>query len=146
MNRIIMSESQEWDLPLVKERHVATFGIASDPLTHFVVVLAVVVHDVGHPGVPNSELVSSEHELATTYGSQSETERHSTNIAMKTLKNYPDLEEQIYSTPHECERFRQLLSNSVLATDIAGSDSARRWSKAFGGTVFLSLKMTKVLW
>ena len=152
LNRIIMSESEEWNLPSAAERHAATFGIASDPLTHFVVVLAAMVHDAGHPGVPNSQLVSSEHELATAYGSQSVAERHSTHIAMKTLENYPDLEEQIYSTPHERERFHQLLSHSVLATDIMGADSARRWSEVFGATVFeddkgslLNLKASLVL-
>ena len=130
-----MSESEDWDLSLAAERHSETFGIASDPLTHFAVVLASLVHDAGHPGIPNSELVATEHELAKRYGSQSIAEMHSIHLAMKSLEKYPDLEAQVYSTPHERKRFHRLLRHSVLATDIMGGEFSRRWSKAFGDTV-----------
>eukprot|EP00980_Cylindrotheca_fusiformis_P025515 scaffold13958_cov118-Cylindrotheca_fusiformis.AAC.1 len=32
------------------------YGITSDPLTQFAVVFSAVIHDVDHPGVPNTQL------------------------------------------------------------------------------------------
>jgi Adenylate and Guanylate cyclase catalytic domain/3'5'-cyclic nucleotide phosphodiesterase len=37
--------------------HDHTYGITSDPLTHFACVFSALIHDVDHPGVPNAQLV-----------------------------------------------------------------------------------------
>jgi hypothetical protein len=118
-----------------EEHHAATFGIASDPLMHFVIVLSALVHDVGHPGLTNDELVTSNHTLSREYGLRSIAELHSIHLALKTLDKYPELQRHIYNTPQECARFHELLRRSVLATDIMDSDSAWRWSKGFGANV-----------
>jgi hypothetical protein len=35
-------------------------GITSDPLTQFAVVVSAIIHDAGHYGVPNSQLVGDQ--------------------------------------------------------------------------------------
>lgn len=131
LNRIVAA-GEGWDTELAEKRHTDTYGIATDPLTHFVVVLAALIHDVGHPGVPNSQLVSDNHTLCRMYGDKSVAERHSIHIALEVLQKYPELQECIYTTPAEHDRFHQLLHHSVLATDIMDSDSSHLWSIAFG--------------
>ena len=34
-----------------------TYGITADPLTQFACVFSALIHDLDHPGVPNSQLV-----------------------------------------------------------------------------------------
>ena len=38
-----------------------------DPLARFTLVLAAIVHDVDHPGVPNSQLNKEQHDMAMAY-------------------------------------------------------------------------------
>jgi hypothetical protein len=45
--------------------HDHTYGITSDPLTQFAVVLSALVHDVDHGGVPNFLLVKENEALAS---------------------------------------------------------------------------------
>jgi hypothetical protein len=51
--------------------HESTFGITSDPLTQLAVVMTALVHDVDHPGVPNSVLVKEKSPLALQYDGKS---------------------------------------------------------------------------
>ena len=41
---------------MAQSLHDHTYGITSDPLTRFTVVLAGLLHDVDHPGKPNCAL------------------------------------------------------------------------------------------
>jgi hypothetical protein len=76
------------------------------------------VHDVDHTGVPNSQLINEHASIAVVYNKKSVAEQ---NV--------------IYSTSEEFRRFRQLLINAVMATDIMDKDlnAARkaRWNVAF---------------
>ena len=117
--------------------HFSTFGISSDPLTQLAVVFAALVHDVGHTGVSNSQLVNEKAEIAIKYDNKSVAEKHSLEIALRILDqpNFTDLQEAIHATTEEKTRFRQLLINAVMATDIVDMElqmlRKERWSLAF---------------
>ena len=55
--------------------HDHTYGITSDPLTQFALLLSALVHDVDHTGLPNSQLVKEQTPLATTYNNRSVAEQ-----------------------------------------------------------------------
>lgn len=115
-----------------------TYGITSDPLTQFAVLLSALIHDVDHPGVPNGQLTKEGSELATVYHNQSVAELNSLDLAWNLLMSdrYEALRGAIYKTESELIRFRQLMVNIVLATDIMDKDLGalrkERWNKAFG--------------
>jgi class 3 adenylate cyclase len=117
--------------------HDHTYGITSDPLTQFAVVLSALVHDVDHRGVPNFLLVKENEALASVYHNKSVAEQNSIDLAWNTLlaPEFDALRACIYSDLSELRRFRQTLVNSVIATDIFDKDlsTARkaRWIKAF---------------
>jgi class 3 adenylate cyclase len=122
---------------LSKEIHESTFGISSDPLLQFAVVFSALIHDVDHTGLPNRQLVQSNDPLAIKYQNKSVAEQHSVRLAWKILMEdqNADFRRCIYHTEEEHERFRQLVINAVIATDIADKElqawRKRRWEKAF---------------
>ena len=140
MKRILaseeMKEKSDEDITL-KHLHDHTFGIATDPLCQFAVVFAALVHDVGHPGVPNARLAIEEPATADRYENRSIAEQRSLDVAfdLLNLPNFQNLRSCIYATENECKRFRQLVVNSILATDIADKDMKllrdNRWNTAF---------------
>jgi hypothetical protein len=93
---------------------------------------------VDHPGVPNATLVKEEDEIAITYSNKSVAEQHSIFLAWDLLMedSFKELRGCIYTTQAELDRFRALLVNAVMATDIADKDLSalrrRRWEKVFG--------------
>jgi len=119
------------------EQHDFTYGITSDPLTQFGVVLSALIHDLDHSGVPNAILVNEGTELASKYNNKSVAEQNSVDLAWGMLMSnrYKDLRQCIYTTQAELERFRSIVINVVLATDIAdkdlGAGRKARWDKAF---------------
>lgn len=120
-----------------KDLHDHTFGITSDPLTQFGVVLAALIHDVDHTGVPNSQLIDEQASIASYYKQKSIAEQNSLDIAWDVLMqgSFESLRRVIYTTGDEFRRFRQLLVNTVMATDIMDKNlnAARkiRWNLAF---------------
>jgi len=120
--------------------HDHTYGITSDPLTQFALVFSALIHDVDHTGVPNATLVKENSTLATIYRNQSVAEQNSIDMAMDLLTKggFGDLQACIYSTEAEFERFRQLVIQTVLATDIADKELKllrnARWETAFAET------------
>jgi class 3 adenylate cyclase len=120
--------------------HDHTYGITSDPLTQFACVFSALIHDVDHTGVPNSQLVNEKAKLAAHYKGKSVAEQNSVDLAWDLLmdEEYSDLRAAIYKTESEKKRFRQLVVNSVMATDIMDKDLKTlrnaRWEKAFSGT------------
>ena len=117
--------------------HDHTYGITSDPLTQFAVVLSGLIHDVDHVGVPNFVLANENKYLAEKYEGKSIAEQNSVDLAWTTLMEprFDALRSTIYGSADELRRFRQLLVNTVMATDIFDKElsAARkeRWAKAF---------------
>ncbi|CAB9500129.1 Receptor-type guanylate cyclase gcy [Seminavis robusta] len=121
---------------MAAELHDHTYGITSDPLTQFACALAALIHDVDHRGVPNGRLVEEEPRLGELY-EQSVAEQNSVDLAWLKLMSdeYQDLRACIYSNEAEMKRFRQVVVNTVLATDIFDKKLKAlrnaRWDKAF---------------
>jgi 3'5'-cyclic nucleotide phosphodiesterase len=134
------SESCHDAMDIASSLHDHTYGITSDPLTQFSCVLSALIHDVDHPGVPNAQLVKEGHELASQYNKKSPAEQHSVDLAWDLLMEdqYTELRSTIYQTDAELVRFRQLVVNSVMATDIADGELKAlrnlRWDRAFSST------------
>jgi 3'5'-cyclic nucleotide phosphodiesterase len=111
----------------------------SDPLTHFTCVLSALVHDIGHPGVPNSQLVKERSPLAAYYNGQSVAERNSFDVAWELLMKpeYANLRGAIYSDEEEMHRFHYLTLSAIMATDIADDKLKAirnmQWQRAFVG-------------
>lgn len=114
-----------------------SYGITNDPLTQFAVVFSAVIHDVDHPGIPNVQLVKEQARNAKKYKGKSIAEQNSVDLAWKLLmqNEFADLRGCIYSNEEELKRFRQLVVNTVMATDIAdkelGALRKKRWNAAF---------------
>lgn len=90
-----------------------------DPLTHFSLIVAALVHDVDHPGVPNLQLVEENDALAKIYKT-SVAERNSLDVFWNILNqpSFTVLRRAIYQTSDEFEHFRQVMVQAILATDI----------------------------
>jgi hypothetical protein len=125
------------DETLTATLHDHTYGIASDPLTQFACVFSTLIHDVDHAGVPNTQLVKENEELAQRYDGKSVAEQNSIDIAWGLLMTteFKELRQAICPTKSELARFRQLVVNAVMATDIMDKDLKNirntRWTKAF---------------
>lgn len=112
--------------------------IVSDPLGHFAIVFSALVHDVDHPGVPNSTLIREGNEMATIYKNQSCAEQHAIDLAWTIFMEptYEDLRFCLYRTKEELAHFRQVMINSVIATDLFDTERCsmrrQRWEWSFG--------------
>ena len=119
------------------KQHKYTYGITSDPITQFACTFSALVHDLDHVGVTNATLVQEGSELAKKYKNKSVAEQNSVDIAWAWLMQdkFSDLRACIYTNQAELDRFRQLVVNGVMATDIVdkelGALRKKRWSKAF---------------
>eukprot|EP00980_Cylindrotheca_fusiformis_P000557 scaffold143_cov133-Cylindrotheca_fusiformis.AAC.2 len=113
-----------------------SYGITSDPLTQFSVVFSAIIHDMDHPGVPNSQLVKENTRSAQIF-KKSVAEQNSVELAWAMLmgKEYDALRACIYQTEDDLRRFRQLVVNTVMATDIFDKElqalRKARWDTAF---------------
>jgi 3'5'-cyclic nucleotide phosphodiesterase len=94
---------------------------------------------VDHTGFTNKELVDMKAPVATVYNSKCVAEQNSVDVAWQMLMNhkYSELRDCIYSSDVEEKRFRELVVDAVLATDIADKDLGAlrnsRWEQAFAG-------------
>eukprot|EP00980_Cylindrotheca_fusiformis_P011134 scaffold2557_cov121-Cylindrotheca_fusiformis.AAC.17 len=113
-----------------------SYGITSDPLTQFSVVFSAVIHDMDHPGVPNAQLVKENTQSAHIF-KKSVAEQNSVELAWGMLmgEEYEALRACIYNTEDGLRRFRQLVVNTVMATDIVDMElqalRKARWETAF---------------
>ena len=104
-------------------------------------MFAALIHDVDHPGISNQQLIEEQdNEMAIMYNNQSIAEQNSIDYAWGLLMDdsYDEFRTCIFGNDNEnseLQRFRKLLVNCVLATDIFDSklQSLRntRWEKAF---------------
>jgi 3'5'-cyclic nucleotide phosphodiesterase len=136
LSRIVAADfvgSPETDL------HDHTYGIASDPLIQFACVFSALIHDVDHTGVPNTQLVKENPALGAYFKARSAAEQNSVELSWSLLMEdqFAALRRAIYQTEEEKLRFRQLVVNSVMATDIMDNELKAlrdaRWAQAFTG-------------
>jgi len=124
--------------------HNFTHGIASDPMTSFAIVFSALIHDVDHRGVSNVQLMKEEPEMGDRYHGKSVAEQNSLDIAWDMLMHdrFEKLRKFIFATKSAMMRFRQLIVNVVLATDIFDKELGQlrkdRWERAFHGNGALS--------
>jgi len=117
--------------------HDHTYGITSDPLTQFALLLSALIHDVDHLGVPNTQVIVEQKSLAKVYAQRSVAEQNSLDLSWDMFmdERFDALRAALFETPEDLKRFRQLVVNSVMATDIADKDLKTlrnaRWDKAF---------------
>mmetsp|Transcript_26865 Transcript_26865/g.75436 ORF Transcript_26865/g.75436 Transcript_26865/m.75436 type:complete len:1451 (-) Transcript_26865:178-4530(-) len=110
--------------------------IASDPFAHFAALFAALIHDVDHPGVPNGQLVREKEEMATLYSNKSVSEQNSIDLGWGLLMDstYSELRRCLFTDDREKKRFRQLLVNLVIATDLFDPDLKiernEKWQRA----------------
>jgi hypothetical protein len=122
---------------LASQIHDYTLGINSDPLCQFAIVLSALIHDADHPGVSNAQLIKENKELAKIYKKKSVAEQHSFDLAWQLFisDRFAELRCCLFASKAELLRFRQVLVNVVMATDIfdvALNDLRKaRWQKAF---------------
>jgi 3'5'-cyclic nucleotide phosphodiesterase len=143
-----------------KDFHDHTYGITSDPLTHFSAVFASLIHDVDHRGIPNSQHIHEHTHLASHYQNRSIAEQHSVDVAWALLMEdrFKSFRRTIYSTVSGFARFRKLVVNCVMATDIVDKDLKAtrnaRWDRVFqegpvacacSNALFVNRKATLVL-
>jgi hypothetical protein len=147
MNRIVLPEDVDYrqgnskrkedEVAVLESVHNYTFGISSDPLAQFAIIFSALIHDIDHTGLTNSQLVKEEADVAVIYKGLSVAEQNSVTIAWGLLlrPEYERLCMTIFPTPSERIRFRQLVVNAVLATDIVDAKLTQlrknRWDKAF---------------
>jgi class 3 adenylate cyclase len=81
LSRIVAPDIDEKSKDLGQSLHDHTYGITSDPLTQFAVVLSGLIHDVDHVGLPNFLLAGENTKLAETYKNKSVAEQVSRHIA-----------------------------------------------------------------
>jgi hypothetical protein len=137
MGRIVPMSSNSENEQRALALHDHTYGITSDPLTQFSCIFSALIHDVDHYGVTNTQLVREEAPIAQMYNGNSVLEQNSVVLAWNLLMEprFEALRSTLCATRNEAKRFRQLVVNAVMATDIMAPDlkAARniRWSKAF---------------
>ena len=105
---------------LAAKLHDHTYGITSDPLTHFACALSALIHDADHRGVPNSRLIVEQPLLGERYKNRSVAEQNSFDLAWDLLmqEDFASLRTTLCPGPSDLQRLRQLVINSVMATDI----------------------------
>ena len=142
LSRIVApSEFEEEDehVQAAATLHDHTYGITSDPLTQFACAFSALIHDVDHVGVPNAQLIKEYASIAAVYNNRSVAEQNSLVLSWELLMDsrFDDLRNTICATTTELGRFRELIVNGVMATDIADKDLKAlrnaRWDKAFEG-------------
>jgi hypothetical protein len=137
LSRIVTPDVDAVNSDMGETLHDYSYGITSDPLTQFACVFSALIHDAEHSGVPNTQLIFENPALAAVYKNKSVAEQNSVDLSWELLEDesFSDLRAAIYQTPSEKKRFRQLVVNSVMATDIMDRDLKvlrnNRWERAF---------------
>ena len=100
-------------------------------------MFAAFIHDVDHQGVPNARLVAENDPIVEIHGSTSTAEKHSINIAFRTLNEseFDEFRMTVFDGPDDQLLMHRIVTNSVLSTDIASKDRMTttkvRWEEAF---------------
>ncbi|CAB9513750.1 Receptor-type guanylate cyclase gcy [Seminavis robusta] len=141
LNRVVTPEEINYDQDCLddieNDLHNYTYGLTSDALSQFAIIWSGLVHDVDHAGVSNGQLAEENPELGEKYKNRSIAEAHSVDISWDILMQpeNKELQQCIFATETELNRFRSTIVNSVMATDIFEKDAKakrnQRWEKAF---------------
>ena len=144
LHRVVAPDVSEAELDKIQEAgnlhshlHYSTHGIVSDPLGIFAVIFSALIHDVDHRGVSNAQLAKEQPEMGAHYRNKSVAEQNSLDLAWEVLMSpqFSTLRSCLFGTQSELMRFRQLVVNLVLATDIFDKEindlRKKRWEKAF---------------
>ena len=113
------------------------FAIISDPKVQFACAFLALIHDIDHQGVSNAQLVKEEASIAIKYKNCSVAEQNSFDLAWEVLMrdDYASLRSLLFPTVAELNRFRQIVVNCIIATDIMDGElksmREERWKKAF---------------
>mmetsp|Transcript_24480 Transcript_24480/g.34161 ORF Transcript_24480/g.34161 Transcript_24480/m.34161 type:complete len:610 (+) Transcript_24480:1-1830(+) len=125
-------------LPQKIEKTRKTFGLKSDPLQHLALLFSALAHDVEHKGISNQQLVNESDALALLYNDQSVAEQRSLAVAFSELmkEEYKVLRGVWFENQEEYKRFRKIVINLVLTTDLASPERTQivksKWKEAFG--------------
>jgi 3'5'-cyclic nucleotide phosphodiesterase len=113
-----------------------SYGITSDPMAQLACHFAALIHDVDHFGVPNAQLVKEGTVLAARYQNKSVAEQNSFDITWRLFlsEDYSNVRRTICPTIDALQRFRQLVINCVMATDIMDSSLRERRKARFEQT------------
>lgn len=117
--------------------HDYTHGITSDPITLLAIVFSALVHDADHRGVGNGQMAKEDERMAELYRNKSIAEQNSLDLSWSILMEpkYHELRACLFVDRDELLRFRQIVVQVVLATDIFDKElnglRKDRWSKAF---------------
>ena len=134
---------------LASHLHACTHGITSDPLTLLAISFSALIHDVDHRGCSNGQLAKENEALGKKYANQSVAEQNSLDIAWEILMRdqFQHLRQSIFPSQAELLRFRQLIVNTVLATDIFDKElndlRKDRWRRAFDGSTCSASGLTE---
>lgn len=119
----------------LKPKEVPKLSI--DPRLQFASMFAALIHDVGHNGTSNQSLSEDASELATGHEVTTKVQLRSFQIAwdLFTESEFSAFRTSVCHTTEEEERFRQLVLDLVLATDLEDDDQMKdrqeRWRQAF---------------
>ena len=95
------------------------------------------VKDADHPGVENDQLVQEGSPMSAAYSGKLTNEQNSIDLSWQMLlqNEFRDLRQAICSTDDDLRQLRQVLVNTVLATDFSeeklNSFRNAQWEKAF---------------
>jgi 3'5'-cyclic nucleotide phosphodiesterase len=113
--------------------------LSCDPLLHMACLIAGLIHDLLHPGVPNTTLIKEKVPIAVKYNGRCVAERNSLDKAWELLMEdrFLDFRLALCPTKNEVLRFRKFLVHLVLATDIMDAGLRElyvsRWTQVFEG-------------
>ena len=133
----MMTHTQE---EVASHLHDFPHGINSDPMALFAITFSALIHDVDHRGVSNMIMMQEEPAMAVLYRNKSIAEQNSLDTAWELLMldQFTQLRRCVFGTRHELMRFRQLIVNVVLATDIFDKEfnelRRNRWEQAFSAS------------
>lgn len=95
------------------------------PVERAAMLFSAIIHDLGHEGVPNAQLVKEDHPLAAKYSNLSVAENFSVDEGLSII------EEEEYNifgefSVGEMVRFKDLVKSIVLATDIGNQSRVKK--------------------
>jgi len=144
---VVISTNKLIDLMVIrqntwsKKKPPVTFGLRNDPTALLALLFASLIHDVEHQGIPNRQLAVEDDRLAILYNDQSIAENWSIYIGFSELlqDEFQHLRTVLFPEKEEYQRFRKLVVNLVLCTDIASPERSQlvksKWKEAFGDPV-----------